>query len=263
MNVLEEPRIIGGVTGSLIGVATAVVRTAHVVALIAPVPAHPRTGEHRLHVRLARELAHVGIPTLRFDPSDGGDTAPSAAQATRYDGDLVAAAVDLSTQHPDAKLVFVAFGAAALPVVQSLRALRTASLPTSALCFVDPVLADVRPIEPRGLWRRILRRASPTMEALDDGSSSLNDDERAWLGLPDVLRPIGASLHVAVGHERHARKLMRTLVAEDPPWRRALRNGDALREIEGADAGFAQAEHWRALVDWMVQQITHRTRQGR
>jgi len=263
MNVLEQPRIIGGVTGSLIGVATAVVRTADVVALVAPVPGHPRTGEHRLHVRLARELARVGVPSLRFDPSDGGDTAPSAAQAARYDGDLVAAAADLLTLHPDAKLVFIGFGAAALPIVQSLRALRAASLPMSALCFVDPLLADVRPIEPRGVWRRLTGRASPTMEALDDASSWLHEDERAWLGLPDVLRVAGASLHVAVGHEPHARELMRTLVAEDRRWRRALRNGEGFRRIDGADAGFAQAEHWRTLVEWLVQQITHRRRPGR
>lgn len=263
MTVQEQPRTIGGVTGSLIGVATAVARKADVAALIAPVPGHPRTGEHRLHVRLARELADVGVPSLRFDPSDGGDTAPSAAQAARYDGDLVAAAGDLLAQHPEAQLVFVAFGHASLPVARSLRAIRAASLPLRVLCFVDPRLATVRTIEPRGAWRRLTGRPSPTMEALGDASSSLHDDERAWLGLPEALRVFGASLHVAAGHDLHTRELVRTLLAEDRGWRRALRNGEAFRRIDGADAGYRQPEHWRALVEWVVQQIRHRRRRGR
>lgn len=253
--------MIGGVTGSLVGVTTSVVRTADVAVLIAPVPAHPRVGEHRLHVRLARELARVGVPSLRFDPADGGDSAPSAAQATRYDGDLVAAATDLLALHPDAQLVVVGFGDAALPIARALPAMRTASLPLSALCFVDPRLPTVNPIEARGAWRRITGRASPTMEALRDDSSSLHDDERTWLGLPDALR--GASLHVAGGHELHARELMRVLLAEDKGWRRAMRGGESFRRIDGADAGYTQPTHWRALVEWIVQQITHRRRRGR
>ncbi len=263
MTILEQPGLIGGVTGSLIGVTTAVVRAADVAMLIAPVPGHPRTGEHRLHVRLAREIAHVGVPSMRFDPADGGDTSPTAVQAARYEGDLIAAAEDLIAQHRDARLVVVSFGDSALPAARSVRAIRAASLPLAALCFVDPRLATVRPIEPRSRWRRISGRASPTMEALDDFSSSLHEDERTWLGLAGALRATDTSLHVAVGHELHARELMRNLVAEDREWQRALRTADAFHRFDGADPAWSHPGHWRALVEWIVQQITHRRRRAR
>lgn len=263
MTILEEPRLIGGVTGSLIGVTTAVVRAADVAMLIAPVPGHPRTGEHRLHVRLARDLAHVGVPSLRLDPADGGDTSPTAAQAARYEGDLVAAADKLIAQHREARLVVVSFGDSALPAARSLRAMRAASLPLAALCFVDPRLATVRSIEPRSRWRRLSGRASPTMEALGDFSSSLHDDERTWLALPGELRTTDTSLHVATGHELHARELMRNLVAEDRGWHRALRSTDAFRRFDGADPAWSHPGHWRALVEWIVQQITYRRRRAR
>ncbi len=263
MTILEQPRLIGGVTGSLIGVATAVARTADTAVLFAPVPGHPRTGEHRLHVRLARALAQVGVPSMRFDPADGGDTAPTAAQAARYEGDLTAAAGDLLSQHAEARLAVVSFGESALPVARSLRAIRAASLPIASLCFIDPRLATVRPIEPRSRWRRLGGRASPTMEALDDFSSSLHDDERTWYGLPRELRATGTSLHVVAGHDLHARELMRNLIAEDRGWQRALRTGEACHRIDGADPAWSQPGHWRALVEWVVQQIMRRRRRGR
>lgn len=259
----EQPRLIGGVTASLIGVATAVVRTSDVAALFAPMPGQPRTGAHRLHVRLARELAAVGVPSLRFDPADGGDTAPGAEQAARYEGDLVAAAEDLRAQHLDAGLVFIAIGDAALPLARSLRAIGATSLPCSALCFVDPRLPTVRTVEPRGTWRRVLRRRSPTIDAIDDPASPLHDDERAWFALPRALRAMNATLHVAAGHDLHARELTRNLLGEDRDWQRALRDGEAFGRIDGADAGYSQPQHWRALVEWLVQQITHHRHRGR
>lgn len=263
MTILERPCLIGGVTGSLIGVTTAVARTASIAAVIAPVPLHPRTGTHRLHVRLARELAQIGMPSLRFDPADGGDTAPGAAQATRYDGDLVAASRALLAQHREARLVVIAFGDAALPVARSLRAIRAAPLPVSALCFIDPRLATVRPIEPRGLWRRLMRRPSVTIEALAEASSSLHEDEYAWFGLADLLNGADVSLHVATGHDLHARELTRNLLAEDRQWHRALRKADSFLRIDGADAGYSQAAHWRTLVEWIARQLIHHRRRGR
>ncbi|MEM9262629.1 MAG: alpha/beta hydrolase, partial [Pseudomonadota bacterium] len=38
-----------------------------------------RIGPHRLNVKLARRLARLGIPTLRFDQSGLGDSPPSRA----------------------------------------------------------------------------------------------------------------------------------------------------------------------------------------
>lgn len=260
-NCVEEALLIAGVTGSLIGVAARAQsgrnRKVRAAVVFVPAPGHSRTGPDRLHVRLARELARAGIPSLRFDPADGGDTAPAAAHNARHEGDLVAAARQLQALHRDAKLVFVACGPAALPLAAALSAIRFAGLPCRALVFIDPVLDAIDPIAPRSFWQRLTRQPSSTIQALARPNTGASADERHWLTLPTTLQTLAARLHVATSKDPHARALMRNLMAEDRQWQRMLQGSGkrrpALLEFDTEDGTWSDPAHWRRLVDWLAR----------
>lgn len=257
MNVPEQPRLIGGVTTSLIGIATQPPRTGDAVALIVPAPRQGRTGTHRLHVRLARDLAAAGIPSLRYDAADGGDSPPGAAPAARFDGDLVAAADHLRALHPDAAIALVAFRGAAIPVVRSLKVLMGSNAPLKALVLIDPALDDLRPLEPSTWLRRLSgRRPQHAPPSLDDLTLVQDEAEAAWLELPKLLRRNRVALYVALGHDRYARELVRNHVAEDAAWNRALRDGARVLQVERMNAAWSDAEAWRTMTAWVVGGIT-------
>lgn len=257
MNLPEQPRLIGGVTTALIGIATQPPRTADTVALIVPAPGQGRTGTHRLHVRLARDLAAAGVPSLRYDAADGGDSPPGAAPAARFDGDLVAATEHLHALHPDATIALIAFRGAAMPVVRSMKVLLSADRPLKTLFLIDPALDDLRPLEPSTWLRRLSgRRPQHAAPSLDDMTLVQDGAEAAWLDLPKQLRRHRVDLYVAVGHDRYARELVRNHVAEDTAWNRALRDGAHVLDAERMDAAWSDAEAWRTMTAWVAGRVT-------
>ena len=82
---IEDPVPVVGSGGAAVGVVTHAARVSETVVLIVPASGDARTGPGRLYVRLARELARRGLPSLRFDASDGGDSPPAMAADPRYD----------------------------------------------------------------------------------------------------------------------------------------------------------------------------------
>lgn len=256
-NMPEQPCLIGGVTTALVGVVTQAPRATDTVALIVPAPGQGRTGTHRLHVRLARDLAAAGVPSLRYDAADGGDSPPGAAPAARYDGDLIAATEHLRALYPDATIALVAFRGAAIPVVRAMQVLLGTSPPLKSLFLIDPALDDLRPLEPNTWLRRVSgRRPQYAAPSLDDASLVEDKAEAAWLDLPKQLRRHRINLHVAVGHDRYARELVRNHVAEDAAWNRALRDGERVLDVERMNAAWSDEEAWRTMTGWVVGGVT-------
>ena len=89
---MSERVVTFGGQGELVGVLSQpdVVRPSAPWVLLWNTGLHPRVGPCRLNVQLARRLAALGIPSLRFDLSGLGDSAARAANA-REPGHLRAA----------------------------------------------------------------------------------------------------------------------------------------------------------------------------
>jgi hypothetical protein len=83
MTDLDESTLCFGAEQSLIGVLARpgeALGPARVGCLLLNVGVNHRIGPRRLNVKLARALAGLGIPSLRFDLSGVGDSRASAAQ---------------------------------------------------------------------------------------------------------------------------------------------------------------------------------------
>lgn len=74
---MSETTLAFGANAGLVGTLTAAAQPAGMGALLFNAGVVPRIGPNRLNVRLARALAARGIPTLRFDLSGRGDSAPA------------------------------------------------------------------------------------------------------------------------------------------------------------------------------------------
>ena len=101
-----------GPDGTLIGILTmpSTVRVKFAV-LLSNTGMHHRVGPFRLNVKLARAFARVGIPTLRFDRSGLGDSAPRTTAGNDHDHALLdtADAMNcLATRHGIQQFVLIA-----------------------------------------------------------------------------------------------------------------------------------------------------------
>lgn len=75
-----------GTHGGLIGILTMPdTRRVDFVVLLSNTGMHHRVGPFRLNVKLARAFAKAGIPTLRFDRSGLGDSAPRTSIGSDHD----------------------------------------------------------------------------------------------------------------------------------------------------------------------------------
>ncbi|MBN9460402.1 MAG: hypothetical protein J0H00_04180 [Burkholderiales bacterium] len=265
---LELPCQIDGVTGALIGVATQTARAGDIVVLIVPAPGGTRTGPHRLHVRLARTLSDAGLPSLRYDPPDGGDCPPASDAAAAFDGDLVAAARYVLGLQPGASVAILALGEAAAAVARAWPVLAGADIALSALCLIDPAIGGIELPPARGWWRRLFGSPSPAANGAAGGGAT-NDTPRAaavddayaaeaasaWLELPQALHDTRSRLLLATGGAEARHPALFRLAREHRSWRKALRQPEAWLHLADADEAFGQPEHWRTLGGWLGRRI--------
>ena len=251
---VEMPVPIAGATGTSIGVVTQAARVADVAVLILPAEGEPRTGPDRLYVRLARELSRAGLPSLRFDASDGGDCSPGMGGDPRYDEDAVAAARQLLALHPDAFVAVVAVGRGTVRAAHAWRALARADLPLSALCLIDPQIEMAVDAPRPGWWRRMFG-ARATAQALAGASDGDRDASQPWRSLPAAVRATRSRLLVASRTQAASHPALLALTRDDRDWRRALRRSRGWLQVEGAEAGFTEPAKWRELTEWVAARL--------
>lgn len=108
--ILEEPVLFGPDGGMLGLLSTAAdVPSRGTAVLLFNAGVIHRIGPHRLNVRVARELAAVGLPTLRFDISGSGDSAAAAGALNFRDQAVrdLKIAMDLLGERTGAKRILI------------------------------------------------------------------------------------------------------------------------------------------------------------
>ncbi len=262
---IELPVVITGAIGVSIGVIAQAARVTDVAVLIVPAAGETRTGPERLYVRLARELARAGIPSLRFDAADGGDCALSMSGAPRYDEDAVAAARRLLALHPDAFVAVLAVGVGAVRAAHAWHALLRVDLPLSALCLVDPRIPMASDAPRPSWWRRLLgARAEASSADFPDSVVSASSPhasgngaatQQLWRSLPAAMRAGRSRLLLVTRGEAACGPALLELARDDRAWRNALRRSRGWLQIDDADAGFSDPAKWRELTEWLAAQL--------
>lgn len=251
---VESPVPVVGAGGTAVGVVTQAARVSDTVVLIIPASGESRTGPGRLYVRLARELARAGLPSLRFDASDGGDCPPAMSMDPRYDEAAVAAAQQLLRLYPDAFVGVLAVGRGATNAAHSWHALARADVPLSALCLIDPVIALPGVEQNASWWKRLLggRWANGPVRSTHDRDAAVDVAAPGiWYSLPEMVRAARSRLLVAARTDDPSNEALLSLVRENRDWRKALRRSRGLLEVEGANPEHTQAATWQTLTAWL------------
>lgn len=257
--VIETPVAFAGANGARIGIATAAARIADSAVLIVPATSETRTGPERLYVRLARELARAGLPSLRFDPADGGDSRPDSPGGAPED-DIAAAARRLLALYPDSFVTVLAVGRAAAGAARAWQGLAERHVPLSALCLIDPVIALQATTARSGWWRRMFgggdgsRPQGHPGAHVDDGAHGV-DATHAWKTLPQTVRAARSKLLVITRSGGSSSLALAALTETERAWRKALRQSREWLQVEGVDAGFGDPGKCREIGDWLATRI--------
>jgi pimeloyl-ACP methyl ester carboxylesterase len=108
---VKESPVLFGPDNSLVGIFTTADPESDICCLLANAGLMPRVGPHRLNVKIARALAKLGIPSLRFDLAGLGDSRPTSNPVSYRDQSVLdmRAAMDF-VQGRYQKRRFVIFG---------------------------------------------------------------------------------------------------------------------------------------------------------
>lgn len=184
-----------------------------------------RCGPNRMATRLARALAHVGVPSLRFDLSGVGDSVVPAAAAAMSIQDRVRADIDdafafAREQHGAERFIVGGLCSGAD------NALRTAARRDDV---AGVVMLDLNVTHTRGYWLRHYMRRLGSGESWRNLLAGRNPTINGWLrrvrGLPPLPAsspdvPEGGDLppeleHDAVIPHAEMRAMLERLVARD------------------------------------------------
>lgn len=135
----EQPLVIPGSQGPMIGVLVAPVAGCRSAVLIVAGQPQTRVGAHRMFTELARGLGDRGIASLRFDVGGWGDSPGEARAFERSDRDIAIAAAALRAACPPSTRLWLwglCDGASA--AVLALPALKDAGVIPDAMCLVNP-----------------------------------------------------------------------------------------------------------------------------